>query len=122
MRNGPACRPQVDLALGQRGQLLVGDLFLIQRLLQDTGAVVSPKLPGPGDEATITYDFVMFGGLRSVDQRRIQLVLVRDLARDRVGFLDNSGDRQAVAPLGRPRASGTPAPGAARASWSHQDQ
>jgi hypothetical protein len=48
-------------------------------------SVVSPKLLRPGDQAAITYNFVMLGGLRSVDQRHIQHVLVRDL----VGFLDN---------------------------------
>src|SRR5262249_4950889 len=48
-----ACCPHVDLALGQRRQLLVGRLFLIQRLLQDAGAVVAAELLGPGDQAAV---------------------------------------------------------------------
>jgi hypothetical protein len=33
----------------ERGQLLVGGLFLIERLLQNAGAVVASKLPRPGE-------------------------------------------------------------------------
>ena len=44
----------------------------------------------------------MFGGLRGVDQRRIQHVLVHDLTRDLVGFFDNSVDAGQSPPLTSP--------------------
>jgi hypothetical protein len=57
---------QVDLALGERGPFLVSRLFLLQRLLQDTGDIVAAKLPGPRDQAAAERDFVMLSGLGCV--------------------------------------------------------
>src|SRR5690348_12310450 len=61
-------RTQIDLALGDRGQLLVGRLFLVQRLLQNGGAIVAAGLLRPGDQAAVARNFVVLGGLRRVDQ------------------------------------------------------
>src|SRR3974390_3069358 len=47
----PSCRSarsaQIGLALRKRGQLLVGCLFLIERLLQNAGAIVASELFRP---------------------------------------------------------------------------
>src|SRR5215207_3578078 len=91
-----ACGPQVDLAFRQRAQLLVGDLFLIERLLQNTGAIVASKLPRPRDQAAVARDLIVLGGLRGIDQGRVQHGLVGDLACDLVGFLDDAVDRRAI--------------------------
>jgi hypothetical protein len=40
---------KIDPALGQRGQFLVGRLFLIERLLQQAGAIGAAKLFRPRD-------------------------------------------------------------------------
>src|SRR4051794_26957274 len=79
-----ACGPEVDLAFRQRGQLGVGLLFLIERLLQDAGAIVASKLPRPGNQAAVAGDLIVLGGLRGVDQGRVKHGLVSDLARDLV--------------------------------------
>src|ERR1700688_2486662 len=50
---------KIDLALGQRGQLLVGRLFLVQRLLQHAGAIVAPKLLCPCDQSAAAHDLAM---------------------------------------------------------------
>src|SRR5262245_38936518 len=44
-----ACRAQIDPACSDIGQLLVGGLFLSQRLLQQASGVIAAKLLGPGD-------------------------------------------------------------------------
>src|SRR5260370_24924300 len=49
---------QVDLAVGKRGQLLVGRLFLVERLLQDAGAIVAAELLCPRDQAAVARDLV----------------------------------------------------------------
>src|ERR1700761_6541948 len=48
MPNRSACRAHVDLAFGERGQLLVGDLLFIERLLENCRAIVAAELPCPG--------------------------------------------------------------------------
>jgi hypothetical protein len=53
---------QVDLALGEGGQLLVGRLLLVERLLQDGGAIVAAELLRPRDQAAIAGDLIVFGG------------------------------------------------------------
>src|SRR6202171_1547557 len=73
---------KIDLALSQRGQLLVGCLFLIEGLLQNTGAIVAAKLLRPGDQAAVARDLIVLGGLRGVDQSRILHRLIRDFAGD----------------------------------------
>src|SRR4051812_37477450 len=60
--------PHVDHAFRQRGQLGVGLLFLIERLLQQAGAIVAPELTRPRDQAAVAGDLIMFGGLGGVDQ------------------------------------------------------
>src|SRR6266851_6930492 len=87
---------KVDLALGQRGQLFVSDPFLIEGLLQDTGAIVAAKLLRPRDQAAVARDLIMLGGLGGVDQCRIQHRFVLDLTDDLVGFLDDAVDRRTV--------------------------
>src|SRR2546429_8193010 len=62
-----ACGPQVDLAFRERGQLGVSLLFLIQRLLENAGAVIASELPRPRDQAAVAGDLIVLGGLRSVD-------------------------------------------------------
>src|ERR1700682_2325498 len=73
---------KVDLALGQRGQLFVSGPFLIEGLLQDTGAIVAAKLLRPRDQAAVARDLIMLGGLGGVDQCGIQHRFVLDLADD----------------------------------------
>src|ERR1700682_6488075 len=60
---GSARGAKIDLALGKRRQLLVGCLFLIERLLQDGGRVVAAELLCPRDQAAVTRDLVVLGGL-----------------------------------------------------------
>src|SRR3954467_13537465 len=83
-----ACGAQVDLAFGERGQLLVAGLFLVEGLLQHGRAVVAAKLLGPRNQAAVTDDLVMLDRLRCIDQCGVQHLLVGDLARGLVRFLD----------------------------------
>src|ERR1035437_1623970 len=94
-----ACGPKVDLALRQRGQLPVGCPLLIERLLQNTGAIVAARLLRPRDQAAVARDLVVFGGLGGVDQCRIQHRLVRD----RVSAIEHSSaaDREVVPGSGK---------------------
>src|SRR5258708_880544 len=74
----------------------VGRPLLIKRLLQAAAAMGTADLLGPCDQPAIARDLVMFGGLRSVDQCRIEHGLVGDFARTFVGFLDDAVDRRTV--------------------------
>src|SRR5215475_681482 len=98
---GSARGAEIDLAFRQRGQLLVGGLFLVQRLLQQARAIVTAKLPRPCDQAAIACDLIMLGRLRRVDQRGIQHGLVGDFARSLVSLLDDAVDRRTVDRLHR---------------------
>src|SRR5207253_1628793 len=57
-------RAQVDLALGDVGELLVGRLFLLEILLQQVGAVVAAEPLRPGDQRAVARDLVMLDRLR----------------------------------------------------------
>src|ERR1700731_4761109 len=87
---------KIDLALRQRGQLLVGRPFLIEGLLQNACAIVTAELFRPRDQAAVARYLIMLGGLAGVDQGRIEHRLVRDFASDLVGFLDDAIDRRTV--------------------------
>ena len=50
---------------------------------------------GPGDQRAVAGDLVVLDRLGGCDQRRVQHLLVRDLAGDLLGFLDDSVDRRA---------------------------
>src|SRR3978361_955782 len=71
---------EVGLALRSRGQLLVGGFFLIQRLLQDSSAIIAAKLLGPRHQTAIARDLVVLDRLSGIDQCRVQNRLVVDLA------------------------------------------
>ena len=55
---------------------------------------------GPGDQRAVSRDLVMFDRLRTRHDGGVEHGLVVDLARDRVGFLDQAVDRRAVRRLG----------------------
>src|ERR1700681_4834580 len=73
---------KIDLALRQRGQLLVGCLFLIEGLVQNTGAIVAAKLLRPSDQASVARGLIVLGGLGGGDPCRIHHRFIRDFAGD----------------------------------------
>src|SRR5205807_1713203 len=99
-RSSPTSRlasgAQIDLAFGDRSQLLVGRLLFLERLGEYGCAIVAAELLGPGNQAAVARDLVMLGGLCRVDQRRIEHRLVGDFARCLVGLLDDAVDRGAI--------------------------
>src|SRR5687768_5075182 len=54
----------VHLAFRDSRELLVGRFLLIQVLLEHARAITPPELFGPGDQRTVTGDFVMLDRLR----------------------------------------------------------
>jgi len=57
-RRKSACGAQVDLAVGEHAQLLIGRLFLVERRPQDAGAIIAAKLLRPRDQAALARRYV----------------------------------------------------------------
>ena len=98
------CRPRdrsggglpVHRGFGQLCQLVVGHIFLIEILLQKRGAIGAAELLCPGLQRAVAGDLVMLHRLGGGDDGRIEDLLVRDLACNLVGLLQNAVDRGAV--------------------------
>src|SRR5215470_670882 len=90
----------IDEAFGERVELRVGRLLLLERPLEDAGAVVAAKLLRPRDQRSVARDLVVLDRLRGGDQRRVEHLLVLDLAGHLLGFLDDAVDGRAVDRLG----------------------
>ena len=91
-----ARRLAVDLALCNRGEFLVGRLFLVECRFEYTHAIVAPELLSPSDERAVAGDFVMLHRLRGGDDGSIQHSFVRDIAGDFFRFLDDAIDSGAI--------------------------
>src|SRR5215204_6518307 len=96
---GSTRRLQVDLPLGDGGELLVGGLFLVERGGQELGDRTFTEFLGPGDQAAVPGNLVMLHCLRRRNQGGIEHVLVVDLSGDLVGLVDNAVDRRALGAL-----------------------
>jgi len=59
-----------------------------------------PSSSGPGDQRAVSRDLIVFDRLRIRHDGGVEYGLVVDLARDRVGFLDQAVDRRTVGRLG----------------------
>src|SRR5262245_28951586 len=57
----------IDLALGQRRELLVSRLFLLEVLLEQVGAVAASQLSGPCDQTAVAGDLVVLDRLCGSD-------------------------------------------------------
>src|SRR4051794_30165557 len=93
-------RLQVDLALGELSQLLVGRLLLVQVLLKDGSAVAAAELLGPLDQRAVAGNLIVLHGPGGGDQRCVEHLLVVDLAGYVAGLLKDAVDCRAVDLLG----------------------
>src|SRR5215208_6958017 len=99
---GSLCHGFLVHALAKRHgvELRVGCLLLVEISRQETNDVVVAEFFGPGDQRAVSRDLVMFDRLRTRYDGGVEHGLVVDLARDRVGFLDQAVDRRTVGRLG----------------------
>src|SRR5215207_8640179 len=96
LRRPSTRRLQVDLPLGDGGELLVGGLFLVERDGQELGDRTFTEFLGPGDQAAVPGNLVMLHRLRRRNQGGIEHFLVVDLSGDLVGLVDYAVDRRAL--------------------------
>ena len=89
-------RRPINLIFRKRGQLLVRSFFFGQIQLQDLGAIRAAERPGPGDQRPVASHLVMFDRLRGSDKRRVQHLLLRDLAADFISFFEDAVDRGTI--------------------------
>src|SRR4029079_3820345 len=74
----------VDAAFGERRQLLVRRLLLVQRLLQQLDGIGVPHRLGPGDQRAVGGHLVVLGALAGRDQAGVHRGLVEVLFHDRL--------------------------------------
>ena len=86
----------VDAAFGQRGQLLVGSLLLVQRLLQQLDRLVVPHRLRPGHERAVRGHLVVLGALRGRNQQRVHGGLVGIFLERALGLFEDAGHAVAV--------------------------
>src|ERR1700751_4368301 len=89
-------RAQVDLALGDVGELLVGRLLFLEVLIQQVGDVVAAEPLRPRDQRAVAGDLIMLDRLRGGDDRGVEHLVVGNLAGHVLGFLDDAVDRRTV--------------------------
>src|SRR5262245_21278962 len=85
-------RTPIDTAFCQRRQFLVGGFLFLEILLQELRAVIASELLGPGDQAAVAGDFVMFDSLRSSNQSSVKHGAVIDLTCDVISLLNDPVD------------------------------
>src|SRR6476646_1130872 len=86
----------VHLALGHGSQFFIDRFFLIEVLLQQGCAVVTPQLFGPGDQRAVARDLIVFDGLRRSDERGVENGFVLHLAGHLFGLVDDAVDRWTI--------------------------
>ena len=86
----------IDAALGEGRQLLVGGLFLVERLLQQIRGLVVAHRARPGHQRAVCGHLVVLGTLAGGNQARVHRRLVEVLLHDRLAFLDDAGNAVAV--------------------------
>src|SRR5256885_529847 len=92
-------RLEVDLLLAQRRKFLIGGFFFLQRCRQKLGDRILAEFFGPRDKGAVSSDLIVLHRLRGRDQRRVQHVLVVDLARHLVGLIDDAVDSRTLGAL-----------------------
>src|SRR5271166_2012516 len=93
-------RHAIDLALGDRRQLLVRRFLFGQRVPQNLRDVIAPDLLRPRDQGPVAADLIVLDRLPRRDERGVENRFVGDLADDVVRLLYDPVDRRAVDGLG----------------------
>ena len=70
---------------GNARQLLVRSLLLVEIGVEEPHHIVAAESFGPRDQGPVARDLIVLDRLRCTNDRRIQNLLVRDLAGDVVG-------------------------------------
>ena len=89
----------IDAVLGERRQLLVRGLFLLEVLLEQFGRFVVAHDLRPRDERPVRRHLVVLGALAGRDQAGVHRRVVELLLHDRLALLDDAGNAVAVLAL-----------------------
>ena len=85
-------------ALGERRELLVGRLLLVERLLEQVRRFRVAHGLRPRDQRPVGRHFVVFRALPGGNQAGVHRRLIEVLFHDRLALFDDAGDAVAVLP------------------------